>query len=120
MHTKVGEEATFSIVTSSGQFSYNWCLNDQSIPDDNPDYRGATSNKLVVLKPLSKHCGSYKCIVTNKHHSGVHISSTSARLTVGKLGINCTGVKYSVLMLSSLMQMEPKLKSKSPNFFIQY
>ena len=85
VYTKVGEEATFSIVTSSGQFSYNWYLNDQSIPDDNPDYSGAMTSEIVVLKPLSKHCGSYKCIVRDKHHSDVHISSNSARLEIGKL-----------------------------------
>ncbi|XP_064407136.1 uncharacterized protein LOC135351980 isoform X2 [Halichondria panicea] len=117
VHTKVGEEATFSIVTSSGQFSYNWCLNDQSIPDDNPDYRGATSNKLVVLKPLSKHCGSYKCIVTNKHHSGVHISSTSARLTVDGTKIEAEESKLLHTILTSMQidKLDIELDSGTSN-----
>ncbi len=83
MQTKVGEEATFSIVTSSGQFSYNWCLDDQSIPDDNPDYRGARTSEIVVMKSLSKHCGSYKCIVT-ENRLDVNIPSNSATLEIGK------------------------------------
>ncbi|XP_064407131.1 uncharacterized protein LOC135351978 isoform X3 [Halichondria panicea] len=117
VHTKVGEEATFSIVTSSGQFSYNWCLNDQSIPDDNPDYRGATSNKLVVLKPLSKHCGSYKCIVTNKHHSGVHISSTSARLTVDgtKIEVEESKLLHTILTSMQIDKLGIELDSGTSN-----
>ena len=84
MQTKVSEEATFSIVTSSGQFSYNWCLDDQSIPDDNPDYRGARTSEIVVMKSLPKHCGSYKCIITEKNRLDVNIPSNSATLEIGK------------------------------------
>ncbi len=83
---KVGEYAKFSIVTSSpGKVSYNWCFNDQSISVDNADYRGTRTSELVVLKSLSKHCGSYKCIVTDKLHSDVHTLSDSAVLEIGKL-----------------------------------
>ncbi len=78
--TKVGEDVKFFILTSSGQVSYNWCFNDQSISDDNADYRGARTSELVVLKSLSKHCGSYKCIVT---HLDVHIPSIPASLEIG-------------------------------------
>ncbi len=80
--TKVGEDSKFFIVTSPGQvwFTYNWVFNGQSISDDNTDYRGARTRKLVVLKSLSKHCGSYKCIVT---HLNVHIPSISASLEIG-------------------------------------
>lgn len=78
--TKVGEDVKFFILTSPGQVSYNWCFNDQSISDDNADYRGARTRKLVVLKSLSKHCGSYKCIVT---HLDVHIPSIPASLEIG-------------------------------------
>ena len=78
--TKVGEDVKFFIVTSPGQVSYNWCFNDQSISDDNVDYRGARTRELVVLKSLSKHCGSYKCIVT---HLDVHIPSIPASLEIG-------------------------------------
>ncbi len=113
VHTKVGEEATFSIVTSSAQFSYNWCLDDQSIPDDNPDYRGARTNKLVVLKPLSKHCGSYKCIVID---SDMNLPSNSAALEIGKFSQSYI---WSMVQLIFL-QMEPKLKSKSPDSLVKY
>ena len=80
--TKVGEDAKFFIVTSPGQVSYNWCFNDQSISDDNADYRGARASELVVLKSLSKHCGSYKCIVTDSNMH-VHIPSIPASLEIG-------------------------------------
>ncbi len=65
VRTKVGEDSKFFIVTSPGQvsYTYDWVFNDQSISDDNADYRGARTRKLVVLKSLSKHCGSYKCIL---------------------------------------------------------
>ncbi len=80
---KVGESAKYFIVTSSpGKVSYNWCFNHQSILVDNADYRGSKTSELLILKSLSKHCGSYKCIVTDKD---VHVPSISAELKIGKL-----------------------------------
>ncbi len=81
--TKVGEEVKFFIVTSPGQvFSYDWCFNDQSISAENVDYSGARTSELVILKSLSKHCGSYKCIVTDSNMH-VHIPSIPASLEIG-------------------------------------
>ncbi len=81
--TKVGEDANFFIVTTLGQVSYDWCFNDRSILASNADYRGARTRKLVVLKSLSKHCGIYKCNVTHKLYSNVHVSSFLAALEIG-------------------------------------
>ncbi len=90
MLTKVGEDAKFFIAvtaSSPGQISYNWCFNNQSVSDYNADYKGATTSELVVLKSLSKHCGSYKCIVTHQFSSDVQVPSFSAVLEIGIIDI---------------------------------
>ncbi len=102
MLIKVGEDAKFFIAvtaSSPGQVSYNWCFNNQSISDDNANYKGATTSELVVLKSLSKHCGSYKCIVTDQLLSDVQVPSFSAVLEIGRY--KC----YIIIMQSFFMIM---------------
>ncbi|XP_064387520.1 uncharacterized protein LOC135335853 isoform X4 [Halichondria panicea] len=102
--TKVGEEVKFFIVTSPGQvFSYDWCFNDQSISAENVDYSGARTSELVILKSLSKHCGSYKCIVTDSNMH-VHIPSIPASLEID-------GTQIEIEECKILGKILPKLTS---------
>ncbi len=118
----------FIVVSSPGQVLYNWCFNNQSISADNADYRGAKTNELIILKSLSKHCGSYKRIVTDKSRSDMHIPLKSAELEIGKffVHVDLIIIIYNNIVLlrvsfdgkllecSLNAQMEPKLKLRSP------
>ncbi|XP_064388252.1 uncharacterized protein LOC135336416 isoform X2 [Halichondria panicea] len=106
---KVGEDAKFFIAvtaSSPGQVSYNWCFNNQSISDDNANYKGATTSELVVLKSLSKHCGSYKCIVTDQLLSDVQVPSFSAVLEIDGTKIEDEESKLLGIILQKVTSLQ--------------
>ncbi|XP_064392221.1 uncharacterized protein LOC135339913 isoform X4 [Halichondria panicea] len=109
MLTKVGEDAKFFIAvtaSSPGQISYNWCFNNQSVSDYNADYKGATTSELVVLKSLSKHCGSYKCIVTHQFSSDVQVPSFSAVLEIDGTKIEVEESNLLGIILQNLTSLQ--------------
>ncbi len=113
---KVGEDAKFSIVMSSpGQVSYNWCFNNQRILAFNTDYRGAKTSELLVLKSLSKHCGSYKCIVADTQD--VHVHSIPAVLEIGKFiyATNAAIINYCVVMVNYFHTDGTKIEAEESN-----
>ena len=80
---KPGEEVTFTVSTSPSATTcvYQWYFENQALTLQNPDYKGQTSKRLLVLKFLPKHKGVYWCI--SEDGSGTQITSRHATLTAG-------------------------------------
>ena len=78
-----GLSVELSITTSPTSKTYNWYFQEQQISSGNPEYSGSTTDTLTIAKCLSKHCGSYECVVTDetdkRHTSG------RATLIIGEL-----------------------------------
>ncbi len=80
---KPGEEVKFTVSASPSATTcvYQWYFENQALTLQNPDYKGQTSKRLLVLKFLPKHKGVYWCI--SEDGSGTQITSRHATLTAG-------------------------------------
>ena len=78
---KPGEQAKLTILTSPPATTYQWYFKNQII--SNPDYKGQTSERLLILKFLPKHKGVYWCVAEDA--SGTRTTSRHATLTAGNL-----------------------------------
>ena len=76
-----GDKVGFTIETSPTAKSYQWKLNGNEISNEDKEYHGSTTNSLSISKCLSKHKGSYKCIVTTE--LDLLLSSEIATLKIG-------------------------------------
>ncbi len=84
---KDGGTTSFSIAASGTDLIYEWQMNDGSgwstinNGGSNPEYSGATSNKLIITDvTLSMNSYTYRCIVSNS--CATILTSSSALLTV--------------------------------------
>ncbi|XP_064389434.1 uncharacterized protein LOC135337431 isoform X3 [Halichondria panicea] len=74
---KPGEQAKLTIWTSPSATTYQWYFRNQAI--SNPDYKGQTSECLLISKFLPKHKGGYWCVAEDA--SGTRTTSRHATLT---------------------------------------
>ena len=77
-----GIRARYSVAMDPGFKNYQWYFKEKLISIDDDDYEGSTTSHLSIKRCLSKHSGTYKCVVTNKF--GELRSSETATLTLGK------------------------------------
>ena len=78
---KPGEQAKLTILTSPSATTYQWYFRNQAI--SNPDYKGQTSECLLISKFLPKQKGVYWCVAEDA--SGTQTTSRHAKLTAGNL-----------------------------------
>ena len=78
---KPGEEVVFTISTAPSATTYKWYFENQAI--SNPDYKGHTSECLLISKFFPKHKGAYWCVAEDA--SGTQITSRHVILTAGNL-----------------------------------
>ena len=69
------------ISTAPSAATYQWFFENQAI--SLPDYKGQTSEHLLISKFLPKHKGAYWCVAEDA--SGIQITSRHATLTAGNL-----------------------------------
>ncbi len=70
------------ISTAPSAATYQWFFENQAI-SRLPDYKGQTSEHLLISKFLPKHKGAYWCVAEDA--SGTQITSRHATLTAGNL-----------------------------------
>ncbi len=90
---KPGEQAKLTIWTSPSATTYQWYFRNQAV--SNPDYKGQTSECLLISKFLPKHKGVYWCVAEDG--SDTQITSRHATLTAGNL--------YALLLIVILLSI---------------
>ena len=81
--TKPGLTVEFSVQTYSTVRKWEWYFQEETISNEEADYRGSTTEKLIIEKCLPKHKGAYKCVVTDE--SGETFTSKTATLSIGTI-----------------------------------
>ena len=82
VRSKPGKRVSYSVATNPRAKSYQWYFKEKLISMDDNDYEGSTTSHLSIRRCLSKHSGTYKCVITNKF--GELCASETATLTLGK------------------------------------
>ena len=77
---KPGEKAELFVKTSTTDCTYQWYFKDEAITTANADYEGSTASVLRIENCLSKHEGTYKCVVTDP--AGKSVSSKEASVKI--------------------------------------
>ncbi len=95
---KPGEQAKLTIWTSPSATTYQWYFRHQVI--SNPDYKGQTSECLLISKFLPKHKGVYWCVAEDA--LGTRTTSRHATLTAG----NLFALLLTVILLSIIVHGE--------------
>ena len=78
-----GSQTEFSVSCARPSLKYQWYFNDGPIDLQNQEYDGTTTKCLVILESLSKHQGSYQCVITYGPKK-----TTSSKSAILKLGMS--------------------------------